>query len=157
MKKIAILILLLFSVQVIYASELEKLNLPTQSINPGDFYYPAVRLLEKIGEKFQFDNNAKFNYLNFLIDKRMSELSFVIKRNRLDEIQRSTERLSYQVGITTDFLIKQKDKKGLLKAKINNFLPTLAELRDKHPANSSFWMLVQHDINSLKEYSEKLN
>lgn len=159
MKKIILLIFLFVSIQTTYAAEFEKLNLPTQPINPGDFYFLSVRLWEKIAEKFQFKTDAKFKYSNFLIDKRMSELGFVVKNRRLGEVQRSSERLAYQVGTLTDFLIKQEDKqmKDQMRTKINNLFPALSELRDNFPANSSFWMLVQHDINSLKEYSEKLN
>ena len=158
MKKIFITIFLLFSVQLAYASELETLNLPTQTINPGDFYYSPVRLLEKITEKLKFQQNDRFDYLSSLIDKRMSDLGFVVKNKRLGEIQRSSERLAYQVGTLTDLLIKEMntEKKENLNKKINSFSPALAELRDNFPANSSYWMLVQHDINSLKEYSEKL-
>jgi len=158
MKKIFITIFLLFSVQLAYASELETLNLPTQTINPGDFYYSPVRLLEKITEKLKFQKNDRFDYLSSLIDKRMSDLGFVVKNKRLGEIQRSSERLAYQVGTLTDLLIKEMntEKKENLNKKINSFSPALAELRDNFPANSSYWMLVQHDINSLKEYSEKL-
>lgn len=47
MKKIFFSLLLFILVQTSYAAEFEKLDLPTQSINPGDFYYPAVRLWEK--------------------------------------------------------------------------------------------------------------
>ena len=140
------------------AQELDRLNLPKQSLNPGDFYYPVVRLWEKIAENFNFGTEAKFKYSNSLIDKRMSELGYVVKNKRLDEVQRSSQRLAYQVGTLTDFLIKQGNKqtKDQLKIKINTFFPALSELRDNFPANSSFWMLVQHDINSLKEYREKL-
>lgn len=159
MKRIIILLFLLFSVQVTYASELEKLNLPTQSVNPGDFYYSPVRLWEKITEKFQFKTDTKFKYSNSLIDKRMSELGYVIKNKRLDEVQRSTQRLAYQVGVLSELLIQNKNTqmKEQLNKKINSFFPALAELRDNFPANSSFWMLVSHDINGLKEYSEKLS
>ena len=153
------LIFFVVTIQTSYATELEKLNLPTQSINPGDFYFPAIRLWEKIVEKFQFNNDAKFKYSSSLIDKRISELGFIVKNQRLDEVQRSSQRLAYQVGILTDFLIKQRNKEMMnqLKIKINTFFPALSELRDNFPANSSFWMLVQHDINSLKEYSQKLS
>ena len=159
MKKVFVIIFLLFSVQLTFASEIENLKLPTQAINPGDFYYLPVRLWEKIAEKFQFDSNSKFKYSSTLIDKRMSELGFVVKNQRLGEVQKSSERLAYEVGTLTDLLIKEKDaqKKGQLNKKINSFFPALAELRDNYPANSSFWMLVQHDINALKEYSEKLS
>lgn len=159
MKKIIVLILLLFTVQITYATELENLNLPTQAINPGDFYYSPVRLWEKITARFQFNNNSKFNFSNSLIDKRMSELIFVVKNRRLDEVQRSSERLAYEVGTLTDLLIKEGNaqKKEQLKKKIDGFAPALAELRDNFAANTSFWMLVSHDINALKEYSEKLS
>lgn len=163
MKKIITLFLIfLFAcvyIQTTYASEFEKLNLPNQAINPGDFYYPPVRLWEKIIEKFQFNKEAKFKYSISLVDKRVSELGFIVKNRRLGEVQRSSQRLAFQVGTLTDFLIQQGDKqiKGQLKTRINTFFPALSELRDNFPANSSFWMLVQHDINSLKEYSQKLS
>lgn len=159
MKKFLFLIFLVTTIQTSYAAEFEKLNLPTQLINPGDFYFPSIRLWEKIVDKFQFKTDAKLKYSNSLIDKRMSELGYVVKNRRLDEVQRSTERFAYQVGTLTEFLIKQGDRKmkDQIKAKINSFYPALSELRDNFPANSSFWMLVQHDINSLKEYSDKLS
>lgn len=149
---------ILLSSHLANAQELDRLNLPKQSLNPGDFYYPAIRLWEKIAENFQLGTEAKFKYSNPLIDKRMSELGYVVKNRRLDEVQRSSQRLAYQVGTLTDFLIKQGNKqmKDQLKIKINTFYPALSELRDNFPANSSFWMLVQHDINSFKEYQEKL-
>ena len=159
MKKILILLFLLTFVQTSYAVEFEKLNLPKQAINPGDFYYSPIRLWEKIIEKFQFSKEAKFKYAISQVDKRMSELGFAVKNKRLDEIQRPSQRLAYQVGTLTEFLVKQADKemKEQLKAKINSFSPALAELRDNFPANSSYWMLVQHDINALKEYADKLS
>lgn len=147
------------SVQPVLANEYDKLNLKAETINPGDFYYSPIRLWEKIVEKFQFSKEAKFKYAISLVDKRMSELGFAVKNRRLDEIQRPSQRLAYQVGTLTEFLVKQADKetKEKLKIKINSFSPALSELRDNFPANSSYWMLVQHDINSLKEYSEKLS
>lgn len=159
MKKVILLIFLFLSFQTTYAAEFEKLNLSSQWVNPGDFYYSPIRLWEKIVEKLQFNNSAKFKYYSFLIDKRMAEIGFVVKNQRLDEVQRSSERFAYQVGTLTDFLVKQNDEqmKKQTKEKINKFTPALSELRDNFPANSSFWMLIQHDINSLKEYSQRLS
>ncbi len=158
-KKLLILILLLIIVQPTYADEFGKLNLPTQTINPGDFYYPFVRLWEKIVEKFQFSPDGKYKYSSSLIDKRMSELGYVVKNKRLGEVQHSSERLSYKVGTLTDDLIKNvnKENSNLLKRKIASYFQALSELRDYFPANSAYWMLVQHDINSLKIYSDKLS
>lgn len=159
MKKAILIILLFIFGQTVQAEEFDKLNLPTPAIKPGDFYYQFVRLTEKISEKFQFNDNAKFNYSMSLIDKRFSELGFVVKGKRIGEVQKSSERLAYEVGKLTDYLRKLKDKGRTeqLKNKINTFLPALEELRDNYPANSSYWMLIQHDINSLKEYFQKLS
>lgn len=157
-KKLFILILLFIIVQPTYADEFGKLNLPAQTINPGDFYYPFVRLWEKIAERFQFSSDAKFKYSNSLIDKRMLELAYVVKNKRLGEIQHSSERLAFQVGTLTDDLIKDGNKEQInqLKKKIGSYFQALSQLRDYFPANSSYWMLVQHDINYLKIYSDKL-
>ena len=57
----------------------------------------------------------------------------------------------------TEIVEKKKidEKKKLIKI-FEKYSKLLANLRDKYPANSSFWMLVQHDINSLSILSERL-
>lgn len=165
MKKLFILIaffLILVTVlpvrDLTLANELDKLNLPKATLNPGDFYYPVKRLWEKLMQKLQFNEEAKIKSYTSLVDLRMSELDYVIKTQRLGELERATQRFSFQLGVLSEYLIriKSQDKKVQVASKLESFIAPLEELRDKFPANSSFWMLIQHDINSAKQYLEKL-
>lgn len=162
MKSLFVLIFLVLSLfldnDLVHAKEFDELNLPKQIINPGDFYYPAKRLWEKIRERLNFNNEAKYGYYKSLLEFRMSELGFVVKNKRLGEVERASQRFAFQSGILTDYLTKHgtRSQKDEILRRFKGFEAPLDELRDYFPANSSFWMLVQHDINSLKIYSEKL-
>lgn len=162
MKSLFVLIFLVLSLfldnDLVGAKEFDELNLPKQIVNPGDFYYPAKRLWEKIRERLNFNNEVKYGYYKSLSEFRMSELGFVVKNKRLGEVERASQRFAFYAGTLTEHLMKYgtKGQKDEIRSKFKSFVTPLDELRDNFPANSSFWMLVQHDINSLKEYSEKL-
>lgn len=162
MKSLFVLFFLILSLfldnDLVHAKEFDELNLPKQIVNPGDFYYPVKRLWEKILERLNLNNEVKYRYYKSLLEFRMSELGFVVKNKRLGELERASQRFAFQTGILTDYLTKHgtKEQKDEILRRFKDFEAPLDELRDHFPANSSFWMLVQHDINSLKEYSEKL-
>lgn len=142
----------------IYANEAEQLGLPETTVNPGSFYYSFKRLFEKGQEKLLFFQQSKKSFYESLVKMRLSELNYVIDKKALSEVQRSSERFAYQAGILTEEVIKQNqinDKENLIKefGRYNKFL---SNLRDKYPANSSFWMLIQHDINTLNILSNRL-
>lgn len=140
----------------VYANE--QLNLPDTKINPGSFYYPVKRLWEKGQEKLQFSRQAKINFYGSLLKTRLAELNYVVEKKLLSQVQGSSERFAYYAGILTEEIVKQNkdaDKKNLIK-EFKNFSPFLESLRDKYEANSSFWMLVQHDINTLRILSDQL-
>ena len=142
----------------IYAQDSPQLDLPKTTINPGSFYYSFKRLWEKGVEKLQFSKKSKINFYQSQLKVKLAELNFVVENKLLSEVQTSSERFAYQAGILTEELLKQnkaEDKEKFIKEfeQMQNFLD---KLRDKYPANSSFWMLVQHDINTLKILVEKL-
>lgn len=140
----------------VYANE--QLNLPDTKINPGSFYYPVKRLWEKGQEKLQFSRQAKINFYESLLKTRLAELNYVVEKKLLSQVQSSSERFAYQAGILTEELVRQNksaDKENVIK-EFEKFSPFLDSLRDKYEANSSFWMLVQHDINSLNILSDQL-
>ncbi len=142
---------------VINAAE-ESLDLKNEVINPGSFYYPFKRLWEKGMEKLQFDTKARVNFYQSAIKTRLAELNYVVENKLLDEVQRSSERFAYDAGILTDELVKQNQSNSKEKtiSEFEKYKKFLETLRDKYPSNSSFWMLVQHDINTLNILSEEL-
>lgn len=137
----------------------EILILKTESVNPGSFYYPIKRLWEKGVGLLQFDRQAKINYEKALLDIKLSELNFVVKHKFLSEVQKSTERFAYEAGILTDELIQEDNKteKDVVIKKFAMYGSFLEKLRDeKYPKSSSFRMLIDHDIDTLKFLSNRL-
>lgn len=152
------ILLFTMSAELIYAEDAQQLELSKNSINPGSFYYPFKRILEKGKEKLLFSQELKKKFHMSLLQVRLSELDYVVSNKVLSEIQTSSERFSYQAGILTQDLVKQNntDEKTKLVKEFEKYGKFLANLRDKFPANSSYWMLVQHDINTLSILSEGL-
>lgn len=154
---VTLVILLFFQglSQTIFATS--DFNISKQTINPGSIYYPLKRLIEKILVNFQIDPKSKASFYENLVQTRLAELKYVAEKNYLDQVERSSQRVSYQVGILTDYLIAQEldDKKGQIVNLYGQDKVILEQLRDKYPANSSFWMLIQHVINSINLNLEK--
>lgn len=160
MKKLLFYFLLISGI-IIYAAfpvYANQSDLPSVKITPESFYYPLKRLTEKIIVNFYIDSNRKANYYKDLVQNRMAELKYVVDKDYLDQVERSTQRVSYQVGILTDHIVAKKldhKKKDIVNLFEKDKI-TLEKLRDKYPANSSFWMLVQHVINSIDINLQKL-
>ncbi|MDP3758740.1 MAG: DUF5667 domain-containing protein [Candidatus Daviesbacteria bacterium] len=157
-KIILFMIIPLILTVLVFADNTSNLNLPNTKINPGSFYYPVKRVLEKGWERLQFGETQKIEFYKSQLKVRLAELNYVVEKKLLSEVQTSSERFAYQAGILTEELVKQNkvaDKENLIK-EFAQFSPFLDRLRDVYPANSSFWMLIQHDINSLKILSELL-
>ena len=109
-------------------------------------------------EKLQFSKQAKINFYQSLLKTKLSELNYVVEKKFLSEVQSASERFAYQAGILTEELIRQNksaDKENVIK-EFERFSPFLDTLRDKYEANSSYWMLIQHDINTLGILSAQL-
>ena len=160
-KKISFSVLVVFFIlcnPLIISAFEESVVLKNEIINPGSFYYPLKRLWEKGLGRLQFSSQSRNTFYESQLKIRLTELRFVVENNLLSEVQTSSERFAYQAGILSEELIKQNNvsgKENLIK-EFGAYGKFLAGLRDKYPANSSFWMLVQHDINTLQILSEKL-
>lgn len=153
-----LLLFLTFCQPLIIYAAIENINVKNEAINPGTFYYSFKRLWEKGVQILQFSSESKINFHESLFKKRFAELNYVARNKLLSEVQTSSERFAYEAGILTEELISKNkidDKKALIKQfeQYGKFLP---DLRDKYPANSSYWMLIQHDINTLNILSDRL-
>ena len=153
-----LVIALLVNFNTVFAETKSDLEIKSQIIYPGSFYYPFKRVLEKVEEKLQFSGQSKISFYESLLKTRLTELNYVVEKRFLSEVQTSSERFAYQAGILSEELIKQskvKDKERFIK-EFEQYKKFLPNLRDKFEANSSFWMLVQHDINTLNILSDQL-
>lgn len=160
MKKLLLFFFLISNIIVYAAFPLyaNESNLPSVKIAPDSFYYPLKRISEKIMVNFYIDPNSKVDYYKDLVQNRMAELKYVVDKDYLDQVERATQRISYQVGVLTDYVAGKKvnSKKQSLVDLYKADKIILEKLRDKYPANSSFWMLVQHVINTIDINLQKL-
>lgn len=153
---IAIFLICLIHTEVVAT----ELNLPSISITPDKYlYYSVKRLVEKGTLYIKFSKVAKANYYRDLTLERLAELKYVVENKLLSEVKQSTQRFSYQTGILSDYISANKElfeRKKDTRDFLVRSKDLLGGLRDKYSANSSFWMLVQHSINSIDLNLEKL-
>ena len=155
---ILLILTLVFSANLLMVYAYEEIKLPSVSLQPGMTYYPAKRLFEKFMEKLQFSSDAKEKYYYDLLGVRLSELNNIVEKDNRNEVEKSTQRVSYQVGVLTDYIVEKRldNKKQQVINLYKSYRIILEKLRDKYPANSSYWMLVQHIINSIDINLKKL-
>lgn len=116
------------------------------------------RLQEKIALFFKFSSKDKARYQKELIEKRFAELQYIIDNGQGDLIEEASSRYATYVGKFSDYLLAKKlaeEKEEYLKI-LASHSPVLENLRDYFPSNSGFWLLLQHDINTVQIYSDKL-
>lgn len=132
--------------------------IPKQGINPDSPYYDIKRLWEKINEQVRFSQQSKIEYSQILVENRLSELSYIAEEKQLDYFETSSNRLSAQAGIVANLAVKlaSSTKKAEIVLQFNQYIRVLEKLRDLYPANSSYWLLIQQNIDTLKILSEKL-
>lgn len=155
---VSIIILLGILQPAIVSADQNIVDIKNEFINPGSFYFSFKRLWEKGLERLQFNTQSKINFYFSQFQVRIAELNYVVENKFLSEVQQSSERLAYQAGMLTDLLIEQnnnEEKQKYIK-EFEKYKQSLEKLRDVYPANTSFWMLIQHDINTLEILSEKL-
>lgn len=161
MKKIflSLFVFLVLQANVAFADNHQNISLPSIYIQPGTIYYPLVRVWEKFSYNFYFGNQAKLSFNRNTLKQRVAELQIVTEDQLHGEVQKSTERVSYFAGVVTDMLIneyKNGDKEQARRIKsevVSEFVAyqyLLPQMRDRFPANSSYWMLVSHSLNSIE-------
>lgn len=159
-KKLAIILFALLLISQgsnIFADDEFLILTETQKIYSDNPFYPVKRLWEKMALKMLFLSDAKVNYEKKLLNKRFSELKYSVKNNLLDEIQRTSERFSYQAGIYADrvrFYGDERFKQKVIQ-EFAKYASDAAILRKQVP-EGSFTRLIQYDIDTLNILSDQL-
>lgn len=134
--------------------DLSQVKNPT--IAPTSLFYPVKRLWEKGFSYVLVNKGSKANYNRELLKERLEELKYVAEKKYLSEIERSTQRFSYQAGVLVEDLksLDDKNKNKIVLEDFEAYKKILDQLRNLYPANSSYWMLIQHSINTLTLLSD---
>ena len=134
-----------------------KINLPQQKVNPGSIYYLPKRIWEKSFSLVLFNKKAKVNYYNKLLDKRLSELSYVVENNVAGELEKATNRFSYYAGVVAETSEDSSDEmKNDIMNRFSQYSKMLESIRDKYPSSTAEWRFVQQNIDTLGILTKKL-
>lgn len=154
---VVLIIYLLFTDKSLAKTDLDlTINYP--AINPTSFLYPVKRIWEKAFPFILFSQKSKLDYNQGLLKERLAELKYVAEKKLLSDIEKSSQRFAYQAGVTVEGLKNLNDKNKINQTleDFKSYNKILASLRDFYQANSSFWMLIQQDIDTLNILSGKI-
>lgn len=117
------------------------------------------KIQEKIILFLKFNNPNKIEYYQYLLDKRLAEIKYAIDTEQIDYVEPTASRYETFVG-NLNGLIQTKlpttIKTSLLETN-NRHIKSLEFLRDQFPANSTWWLAIQHDINVENFLEQKTN
>lgn len=129
-----------------------------QTFNPDSIYYPAKRVIEKTRMALSFSEEGRVNLQIELLYNRVAELKYLTDKKLLSYIEQSSQRVAYEAAILLEYVkskdIKRKEETIIL---FNFYKRILGVQRDIFPANSSYWLLVQQDIDTLSKGVEFLS
>ncbi len=116
-------------------------------------YLPNIRdrIFEKFFAFFKFSDKDKLKYQLDLLDTRLGEIKFVVESNKGDLIEESSSRYSTYLNRISDLIEKGKDdiNREEIVSQLKSHQSLLTELQKKYEFESGFWILLQHDINTL--------
>lgn len=117
------------------------------------------RLWEKIELFFKFSPKDKIDFQQSLVEKRLAELKFIMDNDKGEMIEEVSSRYSTHLGNLTNDVIKNKltEKKSELLKMLDNHNIILNNLISEVEFESGFWLLLKHDINYVKIYSDQIN
>lgn len=142
----------------LFAEEVIQESSPTSQIKVDHVANVMDRLKEKITLFFKFSITDKILYQQQLVEKRLAELKYVINDGQGDMIEEVSSRYAAYVGKFSEEVISKgtaADREKIL-TMYSSHSVMLETLRDHFPANSGFWLLLQHDINTIQIYTEKI-
>lgn len=117
------------------------------------------RQKEKITLFLKFTTNDKLKYYKYLSEKRLAEIVYATENEYGDRIEETSARYLANIGNLTKYVESNNIspyKQELIDLSINH-ISVLENLRDLFPANSGWWLSIQHDINVIKMFSKQVS
>lgn len=106
-----LIILFSFSNPLLIFAQTEENYISVPKIEPGDFLYSVKRFWEKTEEKLLFSDSVKSSFYQRLSNERFKELKYLVDNRRVDQIEKSSYRFSYESGRLSEYVISKKSCK----------------------------------------------
>lgn len=144
-----VLSLILTTRNTVFAEEVELETKATHIAN----------VFEKLGEKvtlfFKFTKDSKFSYQKFLLEKRLAELKYVVDSKEWQPVEETSSRYATYLSKFNDFVQKNNlaaSKKDEITQLYLRHGKILEKLQQNFEYDGGWWLLLQHDINLLKQF-----
>lgn len=131
-----------------------------EAVNPDNSgQYKFKRLKEKVTLMLKFSPNAKADYLTTLLNRRLSELQYIIEGDKMFYFEKATLRYATTAGQLTEEITQHNLSQKIQSTKelFQNHIPEIEQLKLNYDFNTAEWRFVEDDINYLKTYSDQLS
>ncbi len=126
--------------------------------NPA--FWSLKRAQEKVYLRLKSNPQEKLDYMSFLLDRRLDELSSQVKRQSYSQILPSASRYSSLAGQITELIISNNFTAYIepTKQKFHSHQKVLQDLYILYPKNTDNieYKYIEDDINYLNIYLDKL-
>ncbi len=116
-----------------------------ESINPDSLIYPLKRMGEKVKSLIFSGQENKSKYAFELLNVRFNELVYIANYQKSGFITEVVNRYNTSIGQLKAANYQVNNKPQLL-----NFLKILETMRDRHPANSASWLILQQAVDTTR-------
>lgn len=116
------------------------------------------KLTEGLNLLLRFSGQSKIDYSLYLLDKRLAEINFVLKNDDIDSLEITSSRYLTHVGRLIKLTEENKSliPKDKLLSMYDKHTVHIEDLQKKFEYDSGWWIMLQHNINLLKEGKEKI-
>ena len=96
------------------------------------------KLKEKITLFFKFNKSDKANYYQYLVEKRLGEMTYVIENDKINSVEETASRYATYIGQLTDYVSKNRlsNKKDDLTKLYEAHTKQISELQKKFKYDS---------------------
>lgn len=141
----------IFSLLAVFVFLLAPFNVSADSVKVDHLATRVEKLKEKITLFFKFNKSDKANYYQYLVEKRLGEMTYVIENNKIDLVEETASRYATYLGQLTDYVRKNNlsgEKSDLLEI-FERHTKIISESQKKFKYDSGWWLAIQHDLNTI--------
>lgn len=113
---------------------------------------------EKIDLWFAFSSDKKTEIQENQLEKRLAEVSYIVNKKHLDQLEETSSRYSTTAGKFTNYIVQKKlsNKKQQIIDQFTQHQVVIKNLEESIEYGSGLWMLLEHDYNALTIYKNQL-
>jgi hypothetical protein len=140
----------------LFGGSFVMLLLVSQNVEVTSPLFPVKRMDESLILLTKRTPDAKIEYYQELIQKRFSDISYVVKTDHRDILVAVSLRYSTTVGRAVQLASAYDLRKALLKAELETQKKVLQKIVANYESNDRRQIYIEDDINYINTYEKQL-